>query len=159
NDTETDAPLAALGEHFGMSREGANRLDMGVSMISVFADGVGLVNMFREATTFAGKGLTVASGAMTADNLQAQGRYVVFNQENAQTGGAWLIQHTTGMSAENANYVDMGLGMATGVAGTKGVLTKDTWRPYITKDRWVNIKTGAKDGWSALKGGTPTTRF
>jgi hypothetical protein len=162
NNTETDAPLAALGEHFGMSRSDANKLDAGVGMVSMFADGAGLVNMFREAG-LVGKLAAGASGALTLDSAQAQVRYVAFNQSNPQTLVAWTAEKA-GMSETGANYLNMGVGLALSAAGGKGALTGEglnTAKGRVSaaadgttttfKGAGSTVKAKASAGWDSVK--------
>lgn len=116
NGTTTDAPLSALLQKAPfIDRGAANRIDTGVSMVGLFGPGgVGAALTAIRSGNMLLKGVSAASALMIGDTLQAQARYVVFN--NVSTPGSIKLLTSMGMSELQANYVLFGA-TAIGISG------------------------------------------
>lgn len=122
NGTTTDKPLSALLQKVPfVDRGAANRIDTGVSMLGLFGPGgVGAALTAVRSGSMLLKGVSAVSAVMIGDTLQAQGRYVVFN--DVSTPGSVKLLTSMGMSELQANYVLLGA-TTVGVGGI-GALAK-----------------------------------
>ncbi|HEY5754887.1 MAG TPA: hypothetical protein VIU34_03640, partial [Steroidobacter sp.] len=115
NGTVTDAPLSALMQKAGVSRETANRIDTGVSLLATVPVGVGGAALtVAKSSSMLLKGSGLLGGLVVADGAQAGTRSIITN-EAVQP---FAVQQLTnaGLSQTQANYV-IALGSLVGIGG------------------------------------------
>ncbi|MET0535795.1 MAG: hypothetical protein ABW171_16385, partial [Steroidobacter sp.] len=104
NGTVTDAPISAGLQKLGMSRNWANRTDMGVNFLATVPVAItGATLTAVRATSLLVKGVNVIGGALVVDGGQAQLRYVAFGSQATPFSVYGLT--SAGLTPTQANYV------------------------------------------------------
>jgi hypothetical protein len=115
NGTVTDAPLSALIQKAGVSRETANRVDTGVNLLATVPVGIGgaAMTVFKSSSMLL-KGSGLLGGLVVADGAQAGTRSIITNEAVSP----FAVQQLTdaGLSQTQANYV-VALGSLVGIGG------------------------------------------
>jgi hypothetical protein len=118
NGTVTDTPQSRLMQNVGVSRNAANRTDMGISLLATVPVGVGgsaLTVVSSSSMLLKGSGLL--GGVVLADSAQAGTRSIVTNEAVSPFSVEQLIH--AGLTPTQANYV-LALGNIVGLGGAAG---------------------------------------